>query len=288
MEALAIIMIVSHTLLLMNVGISLQSFELQPSGACHPELNSHFENRIKERNQRSPTADSKAPSSPPLVTETWDHSPQSPAAVSPHSFYSYPVYSPHMAHRFVALDCEMVGVGPGGQRSVLARVSVVNFNGTSLFDTFVTVQEKVTDYRTFVSGVRAEDLVSPNAMDFGECRRYVQKLIANKVLIGHALQNDLQVLQITHPWYNIRDTSIYHSFMQIDYHGMWRPRRLRDLARQHLGVLIQQAGQEHDSKEDACAAMGLYKLVQNEWDSMIEWRRRTMVLQAPLHSLPIM
>ena len=182
----------------------------------------------------------------------------------------------------------MVGVGPGGQRSVLARVSVVDFNGTRLFDTFVTVEEEVTDYRTFVSGVRAEDLISTDAMEFGECRRYVQKLIANKVLIGHALQNDLQVLRITHPWYNIRDTSNYSSFMKIDHHGMWRPRRLRDLARQHLGILIQQAGVEHDSLEDACAAMALYKRVQNEWDSMIEWRRRTTVLQAPLHFLPNM
>ena len=276
-------MIVAHTLLLMDVVISLQAFELQPPDASyHPELNSPFENRIKGRNQQTPTADSESPSS------TWDHSPQSPPAASPTSFYLYPVYSPYMAHRFVALDCEMVGVGPGGQRSVLARVSVVDFNGTRLFDTFVTVQEEVTDYRTFVSGVRAEDLISTNAMDFGECRRYVQKLIANKVLIGHALQNDLQVLRVSHPWYNIRDTSNYYSFMKIDHHGMCRPRRLRDLARQHLGILIQQAGVEHDSLEDACAAMALYKLVQNEWDSMIEWRRRTTVLQAPLHFLPNM
>lgn len=283
-------MIVTHTLLLMDVGISIQSFELQPSDeSYHPELNSPFENRIKRRNQRTPpTADSKPASSPPFFNESWDHSPQYPPAVSPPSLYGYPAYSPYMAHRFVAIDCEMVGVGPGGQRSVLARVSVVDFNGTSLLDTFVKVQEKVTDYRTFVSGVRAEDLISPDAMDLEECRRYVQKLIANKVLVGHALQNDLEVLRITHPWYNIRDTSTYYSFMRVDHHGMWSPRRLRDLARQHLGILIQQAGEEHDSLEDACAAMALYKLVQNEWDSMIEWRRRTMVLQAPLHSLPMM
>jgi RNA exonuclease 4 len=264
---------------MMDVGISLQPFESLPSDASnHPKPNSPFKERIKGRNQQTPMADSKSPSSPPFVTATCDHSPR--------SFYLNFVYPPYMAHRFVALDCEMVGVGPGGQRSVLARVSVVDLNGKCLLDTFVRVQEKVTDYRTFVSGVRAKDLI--NAMDFGKCRKYVQKLIANKVLVGHALENDLQVLRITHPWYSIRDTSNYHSFMQIDYSGMWRPRRLRDLARQHLGILIQQAGVEHDSMEDACAAMALYKTVQNEWDSMIEWRRRTTVLQAPLHFLPNM
>ena len=48
---------------------------------------------------------------------------------------------------FVALDCEMVGVGPQGRRSVLARVSVISGDGCCLLDTFVRVEEKVTDYR---------------------------------------------------------------------------------------------------------------------------------------------
>ena len=59
---------------------------------------------------------------------------------------------------YVAMDCEMVGVGPKGSESVLARCSIVNWHGAVLLDTFVRPQEKVTDYRTWVSGVRAKDL----------------------------------------------------------------------------------------------------------------------------------
>ena len=55
------------------------------------------------------------------------------------------------------MDCEMVGVGDG-QESILARVSIVNHDGHPLYDTFVKPREVVTDYRTFVSGVRPEDL----------------------------------------------------------------------------------------------------------------------------------
>ena len=57
----------------------------------------------------------------------------------------------------VAMDCEMVGVGDG-KESILARVSIVNHYGSPLYDKFVKPRENVTDYRTFVSGVRPEDL----------------------------------------------------------------------------------------------------------------------------------
>lgn len=56
------------------------------------------------------------------------------------------------------MDCEMVGVGPSSQESVLARISVVNQHGHCVYDKFVKPKEEVTDYRTWVSGVRPEDL----------------------------------------------------------------------------------------------------------------------------------
>ena len=52
----------------------------------------------------------------------------------------------------------MVGAGDRGCISLLARVSIVNSHGHVLYDTFVKPKERVTDYRTFVSGVRASDL----------------------------------------------------------------------------------------------------------------------------------
>ena len=52
----------------------------------------------------------------------------------------------------------MVGVGPNGSESSLARVSLVNYNGAIILDEFVRQRERVTDYRTFVSGVRAKDM----------------------------------------------------------------------------------------------------------------------------------
>ena len=61
---------------------------------------------------------------------------------------------------YIALDCEMVGVGPMGAESTLARVSVVNYFGAVLLDEFVRQKERVTDWRTQWSGVRAKDMIN--------------------------------------------------------------------------------------------------------------------------------
>lgn len=54
----------------------------------------------------------------------------------------------------------MVGVGPGGIDSALARVSIVNFTGAVLLDAYVKTMERVTDYRTHVSGIERKHLES--------------------------------------------------------------------------------------------------------------------------------
>jgi len=64
--------------------------------------------------------------------------------------------------KVLGLDCEMVGVGDDAKESMLARVSVVNQFGCCVYDKFVRPTDRVTDYRTKVSGVRRADLVNGN------------------------------------------------------------------------------------------------------------------------------
>lgn len=68
--------------------------------------------------------------------------------------------------KFVAIDCEMVGVGEGGEDSILARVSIVNFHGHVLLDEYVKPREKVTDFRTHVSGIKYHHLKEGILMSF--------------------------------------------------------------------------------------------------------------------------
>ena len=57
---------------------------------------------------------------------------------------------------YLALDCEMVGVGASGKRSALARTTLVSHDGDVVYDTLVEVGEAVSDFRTKFSGIRAK------------------------------------------------------------------------------------------------------------------------------------
>ncbi|GAX17256.1 esterase [Fistulifera solaris] len=170
--------------------------------------------------------------------------------------------------KYVALDCEMVGIGDSGKTSVLARVSLVDWYGKVVLDTFVKVPTRVTDFRTWVSGVQPKHLKT-DAMEVERCRETVAKLIQNKVVVGHALKNDFKALMLVHS--DVRDTSKYRPFQR--YGGnKWRPRKLRDLVRENLELPDFQAD-SHDSVTDATATMELFKLVRAEWERELELKK---------------
>ena len=78
--------------------------------------------------------------------------------VRPSLFLSLFIMAAVSLTKAVAMDCEMVGVGPDGEDSIVARVSLVNQFGKCIYDKFVKPTEKVTDYRTAVSGIRPDDI----------------------------------------------------------------------------------------------------------------------------------
>ncbi|NWS94071.1 REXO4 exonuclease, partial [Mionectes macconnelli] len=114
--------------------------------------------------------------------------------------------------RAVAMDCEMVGVGPKGEDSIVARVSIVNQFGKCIYDKYVKPTEKVTDYRTAVSGIRPQNINAGE--DFKTVQKEVADILKGRILVGHALKNDLKVLFLDHPQKKIRDTQRYKPFKQ--------------------------------------------------------------------------
>ncbi|XP_075691195.1 RNA exonuclease 4 isoform X2 [Rhinoderma darwinii] len=114
--------------------------------------------------------------------------------------------------RIVAIDCEMVGVGTDGEESILARVSIVNKFGKCVYDKFVKPTERVTDYRTAVSGIRPQDI--KNGEDFKVVQKEVSEILKDRILVGHAVHNDLKIFFLSHPKKAIRDTQKYKLFKQ--------------------------------------------------------------------------
>ena len=177
--------------------------------------------------------------------------------------------------QYLALDCEMVGTGVDGHRSTLARVTIVNWDGDIVYDQLIRPTETVTDYRTFVSGITAADLENDDiVIDFHTCRKEVLELVQNKILVGHALKNDLSALQIKHPWQQIRDTAKYEPFMKQRFEdGVYWPRKLKELVYEYVnGMEIQQPGKPHSAYEDAYAAMQLYQTVRNKWEKVMQYK----------------
>lgn len=157
------------------------------------------------------------------------------------------------AGKYIAIDCEMVGVGPTPDTdSALARVSIVNYHGHQLYDSFVKPKEAITDYRTFVSGVTPQLLESARTLETVQAD--IAPLLDGKILVGHSIRNDLDALLLGHPRRDIRDTSRHPGFRQLA--GGKTP-GLKKLAREVLGVDIQ--GGEHSSIEDARATMLLFR-----------------------------
>lgn len=153
--------------------------------------------------------------------------------------------------KYVALDCEMVGVGPDGYESALARVSIVNYNNEQIYDSYVLPKESVTDWRTPISGIKPMHMKS--ARTFEEVQSAVAEILKDRVVVGHGLRHDFKAMLLDHPIRDIRDTSRLAAYRKV---AGGTP-KLSLLASQLLGLDIQ--GGEHSSLEDARACMLLFR-----------------------------
>lgn len=91
----------------------------------------------------------------------------------------------------------------------------------------------------------------------------VAALLENRVVVGHALHNDLKALGISHPRDLQRDTARYPPYRKGMGNGS-RPQKLAALALQYLGWRIQTG--EHSPLEDAVASLRLYELKRRAWE----------------------
>ncbi|CAE6486664.1 unnamed protein product [Rhizoctonia solani] len=152
-----------------------------------------------------------------------------------------------------ALDCEMIYTTAGMS---IARVSVIDGAGKCVYDKLIKLDPgvEVLDYNTRFSGIRS---LEEAQLDLDGVRREMRKFIGPEtILIGHALENDMRALRMVH--LNVVDTAILFPHQS----GPPYRRALKDLARQHLGILIQNNVGEnlgHSSLEDAVATLDLVK-----------------------------
>ncbi|KAI0307882.1 ribonuclease H-like domain-containing protein [Multifurca ochricompacta] len=177
-----------------------------------------------------------------------------------------PHYGSPTADQVLALSCTVVGVGPGGNTSMVARVAICSFRGAALLECYVVPTMAVTDYRTSTTGITPAHLSSAAAVKFNDVQRLVADIIKDKVIVGHSLWNDLSVLGIPHPAVNTRDVALYQPFRN----ALRSPNQLVRLPTLtfHLMGRRCQEGQQNPL-ENARAALDLYRSHANEWENSI-------------------
>lgn len=149
--------------------------------------------------------------------------------------------------KIVGLDCEM-GYTTKGMEVI--RLTIVDFfTGSTVFDEVIQPGGKIIDLNTHWSGVHK---IPFSSMTLESVLDVVLGTIIDKntIIVGHGLENDLNVLRLVH--HNVVDTAIMFPKSLTKKYG------LKDLAFQFLDRKIQ--GGEHSSEEDSLAAIDIIKL----------------------------
>ncbi|XP_054286618.1 uncharacterized protein LOC129002667 [Macrosteles quadrilineatus] len=159
-----------------------------------------------------------------------------------------------------ALDCEMCLTKAGNE---LTRVSVVDENHKTVYESFCLPRNPIINYLTEFSGITPEMLKGVK-IRLEDIQRDLRELFPSDViLVGQSLNGDMHALKMMHPY--IIDTSVIFNLT-----GNRRYKsKLAKLTQEFLNEAIQQRGAlGHDSVEDSIAAL---KLVQHKLTKSIEY-----------------
>ncbi|KAJ4344354.1 uncharacterized protein N0V89_012094 [Didymosphaeria variabile] len=182
----------------------------------------------------------------------------------------------------IAIDCEMMRSNIG---QVLGRISVVNYESETIFDSFVYYPEpiNITNTDEEFSGIGWNDIDPQNgAQPFSEVQTQLIELLRDRIVIGHDIQKDLKVISMDLPahilrlqsafWLatplkfdmTVRDTQKYSGYRQYANHGAHQGPSLKNLALKVLGRPIKQG--RTSSVEDAVATMEVYRNAEVDID----------------------
>lgn len=123
----------------------------------------------------------------------------------------------------------------------------------------------VADFRTEITGIRYEHLVSNNAMDAEAVRHQVSVLVSNKIIVGHSLWIHLSLLGLTHPAIDTRDVALY-----LPFHRSIRTFSVTPLRMMVSHFMRRRIGRTYEHPvEDARAALDLFRSYEDPWEDEI-------------------
>ncbi|KAK9808553.1 hypothetical protein WJX73_008028 [Symbiochloris irregularis] len=152
----------------------------------------------------------------------------------------------------LAVDCEMVQSSRRDRE--LVKVAIVDQSGDCIYEELIKPRKRILDYRTAITGIQRKHLQEVTTRR-EHAQQKLLRLMADHapvILVGHALHNDLQALQIDAD--HIIDTSKIFRFRGLSRASP----RLTDLNKIVLGrELRSDESSPHNCAVDAAAAMNL-------------------------------
>ncbi|XP_044590036.1 RNA exonuclease 1 homolog isoform X1 [Cotesia glomerata] len=147
-----------------------------------------------------------------------------------------------------ALDCEMCYTTQGLE---LTRVTVINDDCKTIYETLVKPDNRIIDYNTRFSGITEENMVGVTTTILDVQATLLSMFSEKTILIGHSLESDFKALKLIHN--TVVDTSVVFPHKN----GYPQKRALKNLCSEYLRKIIQNDVGGHDSSEDAIACMEL-------------------------------
>ena len=150
-------------------------------------------------------------------------------------------------------------------------MSIVNYNGHVLYDKYVRPAGRITDFRTWVSGITPAHLKESNgAISFSEAKKNSHRILKDKIIVGHSIHHDFKALEYEgmQDTENKRVRDLTHFPKYKNQFGQIMS--LKNLSSLHLGRTIQQG--QHNSVIDAKASMALYRVNEKEWEEHVKKR----------------
>ncbi|KAF4547605.1 Exonuclease-like protein 2 [Elsinoe fawcettii] len=154
--------------------------------------------------------------------------------------------------RLLLMDCEMVSTIT--DRFALARISLIDWDGTVVLDELIKPPDPIKDYLTPYSGITKE-MMDGATLTLADIQRKLEEIVTPQtILAGHSLDSDFRALKISYPF--VVDTTLLYPHPK----GPPQKSSLKWLTQKYLSREIQgNSIKGHDSVEDAKAVLDLVR-----------------------------